>query len=215
MKYSLIYYIADENNLKTNRLLKSILNYLPKLYQNLVLFPCWKCHFSLLATVRILMHALRMYSFITQKILNFLQILYANSNPLINAWQTYGEITSWSSLELIRMWSAYSNLSSLPPQKNENLYASLTGYPGVGGRGLLGLISAGYVPLASQSPYPIIVYSVADCIPHLSHFWAITTFKLNEEHFTFHSQYKHSGMFANHKYEELSYPKNKKCAITF
>ena len=58
-----------------------------------------------------------------------------------------------------------------------------------------------------RAPTPIIVYSVADCIPHLSHFWAITTFKLNEEHFTFHPQYKHSGMFANRKYEELSYPK--------
>ena len=33
-------------------------------------------------------------------------------------------------------------------------------------------------------------------------------FKLNEEHFTFHLQYKHSGTFANRKYEELSYPKN-------
>ena len=33
-------------------------------------------------------------------------------------------------------------------------------------------------------------------------------FRLNEEHFTFHLQYKHSGMFANHEYEELSYPKN-------
>ena len=30
---------------------------------------------------------------------------------------------------------------------------------------------------------------------------------LNEEHFTFHPQYKHSGTFANRKYEELSYPK--------
>ena len=30
---------------------------------------------------------------------------------------------------------------------------------------------------------------------------------MNEEHFTFHLQYKHSGMFANHKYEELSCPK--------
>ena len=30
-------------------------------------------------------------------------------------------------------------------------------------RGLLALIFAGYVPLASQSPYPIIVYSVANC----------------------------------------------------
>ena len=33
---------------------------------------------------------------------------------------------------------------------------------------------------------------------------------LNEKHFTFHLQYKHSGTFANRKYEELSYPKNKK-----
>ena len=33
---------------------------------------------------------------------------------------------------------------------------------------------------------------------------------MNEEHFTFHLQYKHSGTFANRKYEELSYPKNPK-----
>ena len=33
---------------------------------------------------------------------------------------------------------------------------------------------------------------------------------LNEEHFTFHLQYNHSGTFANRKYEELSYPKNQK-----
>ena len=31
---------------------------------------------------------------------------------------------------------------------------------------------AWYVPLASQSLYPIIVYSVANYRPHLSHFWA-------------------------------------------
>ena len=42
-----------------------------------------------------------------------------------------------------------------------------------GGGGELGLIFAGYVLLASQSPYPIIVYSVANYIPHLSHFWAM------------------------------------------
>ena len=30
----------------------------------------------------------------------------------------------------------------------------------------------GYVPLASQNPYPIIVYSVASYRHHLSHFWA-------------------------------------------
>jgi len=35
---------------------------------------------------------------------------------------------------------------------------------------LLGLILVGYVPLASQSPYPIIVYFVANYIPQLSHF---------------------------------------------
>ena len=35
---------------------------------------------------------------------------------------------------------------------------------------VLGLIFAGYVPLASQSPNPIIVYSLANYRPHLSHF---------------------------------------------
>ena len=33
---------------------------------------------------------------------------------------------------------------------------------------------------------------------------------MNEEHFTFHLQYKHSGTFANRKYEKLSYPKSPK-----
>ena len=80
---------------------------------------------------------------------------------------------------------------------------------GVEGGGVLGLIFAGYVPLASQSPSPIIVYSVANYRPHLSHFWAklcvifliqnLVTFYLciyvilNEKHLTFHQQYKHSG----------------------
>ena len=45
-----------------------------------------------------------------------------------------------------------------------------------GGGGELGLIFAGYVPLASQSPYSIIVYSVAESRPHLSHFWANMSF---------------------------------------
>ena len=38
--------------------------------------------------------------------------------------------------------------------------------------GVLGSGFAGYVPLASQNPHPIIVYSVANYRPHLSHFWA-------------------------------------------
>ena len=47
--------------------------------------------------------------------------------------------------------------------------------PGGGGGGaVLGLIFAEYLPLASQSPYPIIVYSVASYRPYLSHFWANT-----------------------------------------
>ena len=37
--------------------------------------------------------------------------------------------------------------------------------------------------------------------------WIDPFFRLNEEHFTFHLQYKHSGTFANRKYGELSYPK--------
>ena len=39
-----------------------------------------------------------------------------------------------------------------------------------GGEGVLGSIFAGYVPLAPQNPYPIIVYFVANYRPHLSHF---------------------------------------------
>ena len=38
--------------------------------------------------------------------------------------------------------------------------------------GVLGSGFAGYVPMASQNPNPIIVYSVASYRPHLSHFWA-------------------------------------------
>ena len=46
---------------------------------------------------------------------------------------------------------------------NLALYGQIFGYfmsPGVGGGELLGLIFARYVPLASQNPYLIIVYSV-------------------------------------------------------
>ena len=46
--------------------------------------------------------------------------------------------------------------------------------------------------------------------PNLVTFYLCIYLILNEEHFTFHLQYKHSGTFANRKYEELSYPKNQK-----
>ena len=85
---------------------------------------------------------------------------------------------------------------------------------------VLGLVFAGYMLLASQSPYPIIVYSLAGYRPHRSHYWEICNIRdpslvtfylsmyliLNEEHFTFYLQYKNSGTFANRKCEELSYP---------
>ena len=46
-----------------------------------------------------------------------------------------------------------------------------------------GFIFAGYVTLASQSPYPIIVYSVANYRPH---FWANMSFSLSQlSHFLF------------------------------
>ena len=48
------------------------------------------------------------------------------------------------------------------------LKESLSGFS-LGG-GLLGFMFAGYVPLASQSPYPIKVYFLANYIPHLKHF---------------------------------------------
>ena len=64
--------------------------------------------------------------------------------------------------------------------------------------GLLWLIFAGYVPLASQGPYPIIVYSVASHRPPGPLPWI-------RHCFTFHLQYKHSGTFANRNYKELSY----------
>ena len=61
----------------------------------------------------------------------------------------------------------------------------MRGKPG-GGGGVLELTFAGYVPLASQSPYPIIVYSVANYRPHLSHFWVNMKFSRSQlSHFLF------------------------------
>ena len=49
---------------------------------------------------------------------------------------------------------------------------TITMYSNPGGEGVLGSSFAGYVPLASQNPYPIIVYSVANYRSQFSHFWA-------------------------------------------
>ena len=43
--------------------------------------------------------------------------------------------------------------------------------------------------------------------PNLVTFYLCIYLILNEEHFTFHLQCKHSGTFANRKFEELPYPK--------
>ena len=178
-----------------------------------------------------------------------------------------------------------TNSLRLPRLLNWTLAVSLISYhwemlytePGRG-RGGLRLIFAGYVPLASQSPYPIIVYSVINYRPYLTfgqicNFWnpnlvtsyfyelqpsklkfllgrhlATTSFgsgklfyksvrrlqtfrchsdqnghnlegwidpflTLNEEHFTFHLPYKHSGMFANRKIWRTVLPQTiRKCA---
>ena len=51
-------------------------------------------------------------------------------------------------------------------------------YPrGGGGGGVLGLSFAGYVPLASQSPCPIIGYFVASYRSNLSHFLGKCNFR--------------------------------------
>ena len=76
------------------------------------------------------------------------------------------------------------------------------------------------------APHPVIVHSVPIIDAVLVTFGQMCNFRdpnlvtfylciyrpsvLNEEHFTFHLQYKHSGTFANRKYEEQSYPKNQK-----
>ena len=57
---------------------------------------------------------------------------------------------------------------------------STQGLGGRGGGGVLGLIFAGYMPLASQSPYLIIIYSVANYRRHLSHFWANIKFSRSQ-----------------------------------
>ena len=48
------------------------------------------------------------------------------------------------------------------------------------------------------------------CNPNFVTFFLFIYLISSEEHSTFHQQYKHSGTFANHKYKELSYPKNQK-----
>ena len=63
---------------------------------------------------------------------------------------------------------------SIKSQYYEKTMTPLLKYPRpeLGGGGGGGRRFAGYVLLAFQNPCPIIVYSVANYRPHLSHFWA-------------------------------------------
>ena len=61
--------------------------------------------------------------------------------------------------------------------KRENATKNMSVLPGLpnttiepGGGGELGLMFAGLVPLASQSPYPILVYFLANYRLHPTHF---------------------------------------------
>ena len=60
---------------------------------------------------------------------------------------------------------------------------------GAGGWRLLGLIFARYWLLASQNPYPIIGYSVANYYrPHRGQFWENVIFAIQLRHFLFMRQ---------------------------
>ena len=62
---------------------------------------------------------------------------------------------------------------------------------GGGGGGVLGFSFAGYVPLASQSPYPIIVYLVARYRPYLSHFWKNVIFAILNKSLSIYASTNH------------------------
>ena len=66
-------------------------------------------------------------------------------------------------------------------------------------------------PLRAAPPLWSILRSIIEPTSVSFYFYELTNFfRLNEEHFTIHLQYKHSGTFANRKYEEQSYPEKSK-----
>ena len=106
--------------------------------------------------------------------LNFVLAMYARErtrrrstctvNSEIVILKLFGEPKTWRKLGFAFF---LKNLSQILVLQRSKTYWDPGG---AGGEGLLGLIFAGDVPLASQSPYPITVYFVASCRPHLSHF---------------------------------------------
>ena len=67
--------------------------------------------------------------------------------------------------------SAKADMVSKLQLNKRDIYRIITRWGG-GGGGIWVQFHWVYVPLASQSPYPIIVYSVTNYRPHLSDFWA-------------------------------------------
>ena len=94
----------------------------------------------------------------------FFQATFAQKKQLVDSIQI-GVKTQETRLQNECQGSGAGNASDLVHDTRRHVN------PG-GGGGLLGLIFAGYVPLASQSPYPIIVNSLANCRSHISHSWA-------------------------------------------
>ena len=69
-------------------------------------------------------------------------------------------VLAWSAIPLfLKKSEIFGQSAGIRAVCREVYYVCET--PGEGRGGVLGLIFAGYVPLASQNPYPIIVYSVA------------------------------------------------------
>ena len=89
--------------------------------------------------------------------------------------------TSANVLDMLKSRSSYIDGGF---NKNGDIQRSMdTSVPGGGGAGNTWVNFAGYVPLASQISYPIIVHPVANYRPHLSHCWANVQFS--------HSQLSH------------------------
>ena len=92
---------------------------------------------------------------------------------LLSACTFDGQINGYSQLQATLNKFAFvrTNRNQLESIENPR------GRGGGGGRRVLWFSFAGYVPLASQSPCPIIIYFVASYRPHLSHFWKNVIFR--------------------------------------
>ena len=95
-----------------------------------------------------------------------------------------GQITS------IR-WGTVISCTALNPSPQRHLGPASGG----GGGGVLGLSFAGYVPLASQSPCPIIVYFVAVIDPILVIFWENVIFAIPTKSLAIYASTFKNGMY--------------------